>query len=320
MAVELTNYCNFSCSYCPHAIRNQGAVENVNPFDRRQGFMSDETFALALENAAKYARSVSISFFGEQMLHRRFNELIRSVPRDRKYHLVTNTNGSLLTHKNIETLKLFDIVRFSIDSVDSESFERLRPGSAVLTINGKRGENRFDTLAEKIEHWLNLPDHPPTFLVHVTTDANQHDRQAYLDHWLPRMGPNDHVIMKSVISYGGVMKDPYMTENPCTIPEDKRVVIAWNGDCTPCNLDVNVALKYGNIHVTPDLRRMIRSAKYKRVISGIRRNQGICANCDDANNHVESVSYQGLRDTESTTPVRVLSREEVIEYGHRRAA
>ena len=59
--------------------------------------------------------------------------------RDRAYRVVTNTNGSLLNAKNIEALKCFDLVRFSIDSVDSESFERLRPGGAILTINGKRG-------------------------------------------------------------------------------------------------------------------------------------------------------------------------------------
>lgn len=63
----------------------------------------------------------------------------------------------------------------------------------------------------------------------MTTEANKDDRQKYLDYWLPRMAPSDCVVMKSVISYGGVMKDPYVTENPCTIPEDHRMNVAWNG-------------------------------------------------------------------------------------------
>jgi radical SAM protein with 4Fe4S-binding SPASM domain len=273
MAVELTNYCNFSCTYCPHSTRGRDAPPDVNRFDRPQGFMSDETFALCLENAHKYANSVSISFFGEQMLHPRFDDLIRTVPRQRPYRLITNTNGSLLTEENIETLKLFDIVRFSIDSTDAESFERLRPGGAILTIQGKRGANRYDTLADKID--------------------------------------------KSVLSYGGVMKDPYMTENPCTIPEDGRLIVAFNGDCTPCNLDVNVALGIGNIHETPDLRKMVSSRRSRAVMRGIRRNEGICRNCNDANNHQESLLYWGERGTGSAGRTMALTRADAIAYKQR---
>jgi radical SAM protein with 4Fe4S-binding SPASM domain len=317
MAVELTNYCNFSCTYCPHSTRGRDAPPDVNRFDRPQGFMSDETFALCLENARKYADSVSISFFGEQMLHPRFDDLIRSVPRQRSYRLITNTNGSLLTEKNIDTLKLFDIVRFSIDSADAESFERLRPGGAILTIQGRRGASRYDTLAEKIEHWLSLPDHPPTALVHVTTEANKHARQDYLDHWLPRLQPTDCVIVKSVLSYGGVMKDPYMTDNPCTVPDDRRLIVAFNGDCTPCNLDVNVALSIGNIHETPDLRKMLSSRRARAVMRGIRRNEGICRRCNDANNHQETLLYRGERDAGDPGMTMVLSRAEAIAYKRR---
>lgn len=320
MAVEMTNRCNFSCSYCPHAFRGQDMPDDVNRFDRPQGFISKETFDLCLANAEKYAATMTFGFFGEQMLHPKFGQLISSVPKRRSYTLVINTNGSLLTKKNIDILKMFDVVRLSIDSIDSDSFESLRPGGAILTINGKRGDDRFDTLREKIEYWFNEPVHPMTALVHVTTDENKDARQAYLEYWLPRIPPQDSVTMKSVISYGGVIKDPYMTVNPCTIPEDNRVVIAWNGDVTPCNLDVNIALKYGNIHEIPDLLSMIRSRKYKNVIKSIRSNQGICTNCNDANNHVESMTYPGLKDVSQTNPIRVLSKDEVIECDHRLAA
>ena len=320
MVVEMTNKCNFSCSYCPHAFRDQDVSEEVNRFDRPQGFISKETFDLCLENAEKYAAALTFGFFGEQMLHPKFGELISSISKLRSYKIVINTNGSLLTKQNIDILKMFDVVRLSIDSSDSDSFESLRPGGAVLTINGQRGENRYDSLREKIEYWFNEPDHPKTALVHVTTDENKGARQEYLEYWLPRIPKRDSVIMKSVISYGGVIKDPYMTENPCTIPEDNRVVVAFNGDVTPCNLDVNIALKYGNILETPDLREMVKSNNYKNVIKGIRSNQGICANCNDANNHVESMSYQGLKDENQTSPIHVLSRDEVIEHHYHRAA
>ena len=313
MTIELTNKCNFRCSYCPHSTRGKEA-DDVNKFDRKQGFMSQETFDLAMAVANRDANSLSFSFFGEQMLHPRFSELIASIPVDRNYHLVTNTNGSLLTDANIEALKRFDLVRFSIDSIDSESFERLRPGGAILTINGDRGGDRFEALSGQIERWLSLPEHPPTHLIYVTTHANRDDRQHYLDHWLPRMGPADAIVMKSVLSYGGIMKDPYMTTNPCTIPDDNRVNVAFNGDVTPCNLDVNIALCIGNIHETPDLRKMAASPRARAVMRGIRRNQGICRNCNDANNHQESLLYRGERDTDAPVRTTVLLQDEAITY------
>ena len=312
MTIELTNKCNFRCSYCPHSTRGHQPSHDVNAFDRPQGFMSQETFDLCLAGADRYADALSFSFFGEQMLHPRFSALIGSIPRDRSYRLVTNTNGSLLTARNLEALKRFDLVRFSLDSIDSESFERLRPGGAILTVNGQRGGDRFEALAEQIKRWLSLPGHPPTHLVYVTTQLNHHERQRYLNYWLPRMGPADCVVMKSVLSYGGVMKDPYMTVNPCTIPTDNRVNVAFNGDVTPCNLDVNVALCIGNIHETGDLKAMLASPRARVVFDRIRRNQGICRNCNDANNHQESMLYWGERGTNHGGTTRVLEREEIL--------
>jgi radical SAM protein with 4Fe4S-binding SPASM domain len=317
MTIELTNKCNFRCSYCPHATRGREPADDVNRFERPQGFMSQETFDLCLAGAERHADTLSFSFFGEQMLHQRFGELIRSIPRDRSYRLVTNTNGSLLTTPNLEALKRFDLVRFSLDSIDAESFDRLRPGGAVLTVDGRRGPNRFEALAAQIERWLSLPEHPPTQLVYVTTQANRDERQRYLDHWLPRMGSGDCVVMKSVLSYGGVMKDPYMTTNPCTIPDDNRVNVAFNGDVTPCNLDVNVALCIGNIHETPDLRKMVSSRRAKAVMRGIRRNEGICRNCNDANNHQESLLYWGERAADHAGRTMVLSRADALAYKQR---
>src|SRR5262245_4500496 len=152
MTIELTNKCNFRCTYCPHATRgrDEHAGDDVNRFDRPQGFMSRETFDLALANAHRYADALSFSFFGEQTLHLRFADWIGAIPARRPFRLVTNTNGSLLTSRNVEALLRFDVVRFSIDSCDSESFEKLRPGGAVLTVEGRRGGDRFAALAEQI--------------------------------------------------------------------------------------------------------------------------------------------------------------------------
>jgi len=255
--------------------------------------MSNEVFDLFLANAEKYATTVLIGFFGEQLLHPKFEEFVRVFPKRKPYELVLFSNWSLVTRKNMETLKLFDNVRISIDASNSDLWEQLCPSGAVLDLDGAPGKNRYETLVEKIEYWLGLPDHPLTRLKYVVSSVNEGDREVFLKEWLPKMGPNDGVAMKSVISYGGVMRDSYMQENPCTVYNEYRMTVAWNGDCSPCNLDVNMDLCVGNLIETRDIGKMVKQDRYKQVRDGMRRKAGICANCFDANNHTESMEYPG---------------------------
>lgn len=94
---------------------------------------------------------------------------------------------------------------------------------------------------------------------------------------------------------GGVMADRIMSRYPCTIPREKRLVIGYDGTCSPCNLDVNLALNVGNLNDVDDMAEIVRSRKYKEVMRGIRRRQGICQNCFDANNRRLTKNYPGLR-------------------------
>jgi len=292
MQPEFTNHCNFKCRLCPHSTYRKPSAGG-NRFDREKGYMSNEVFDLFLANAEKYATTVLIGFFGEQLLHPKFEEFVRVFPKRKPYELVLFSNWSLVTRKNMETLKLFDNVRISIDASNSDLWEQLCPSGAVLDLDGAPGKNRYETLVEKIEYWLGLPDHPLTRLKYVVSSVNEGDREVFLKEWLPKMGPNDGVAMKSVISYGGVMRDSYMQENPCTVYNEYRMTVAWNGDCSPCNLDVNMDLCVGNLIETRDIGKMVKQDRYKQVRDGMRRKAGICANCFDANNHTESMEYPG---------------------------
>jgi hypothetical protein len=210
----------------------------------------------------------------------------------------------------METLKHFDNVRISIDASNPDLWEELCPGGTVLDLAGKPGKNRYDALVEKIKYWLNLPNHPLTRLKYVVSSVNEHDRGIFLKEWLPRMGPNDGVTMKSVVSYGGVVRDGRMKENPCRVFEENRLTVAWNGECSPCNLDVNMALGVGNLLEIRDIGKIIKQDRYRQVIDRMRRKASICANCLDGNNHTDTEEYSG----EKTLPDRrrIPSDEPVI--------
>jgi len=290
MQPEFTNHCNFKCIFCPHSAYRKKS-EAGNQFNREKGYMSRKLFDLFLENAEKYARCIRIGFFGEQMLHPKFEEYIRYFPVNRNYVVELNTNWSLVTEKNIDILKRFDLVLISLDASYSSLWKKLCPGGPVLNLYGKLSQDRYNTIVHKIYHWLSLPDHAPTRIVYVVSSINKHDRRRFVKKWCPILGPKDEILTKSVLSYGGVMKDDHIKKNKCKVPSENRFTVAWNGDCTPCNLDINIELNVGNLLEVKDMKKIIEGGKWKQTMSDIQKRRGICSNCFDANNWTENKLY-----------------------------
>jgi radical SAM protein with 4Fe4S-binding SPASM domain len=267
---------------CPQSVYGDES-EGGNQFNREKGYLSDEVFELFLDNARKYAKSVTVSFFGEQMLHPKFSHYISRLAEKRSYKLILFSNFSLITERVVFAIMDCDIVKISLDASNGELFNRLCP------------TGNYQKIVDDIEMWLCLDRHPKTYLVYVTSSINKHDKQAFLDKWLPKLPKNDGIITKSVISYGGVIKDAYMSENACKVAGQNRLTVAWNGDCSPCNLDVNMEMNVGNILETNDVAEMLDSRHYKYMLDVIRDKRGICSNCYDANNHRETVVHRGRR-------------------------
>lgn len=287
---EFTNHCNYRCPQCPNSVYRQKSLGG-NPYDREKGFMSDELFELVLRNTEKYASVVSMGFFGEQQMHPRFDEY--SAELSKVAPLRINTNWSLVTRGTMETLKLYTAVRVSIDASTPELYDTLRPGAPVLDLDGNPTEDRFETIAGKLRYWLKLPDHPKTRLVYVISSHNEYDVMDFIKKWRPFLGPGDHILTKSILTYGGIIRDNRVGEFPCYISSQRYFIVAWNGDCSPCNVDVNLALKGGNLIESEDIGKIVKGDIWKRVMSRIEAREGICANCPDANNWSENEYYYG---------------------------
>ncbi len=287
ISIELTNHCNFKCVMCPHAKWRE--ADQANPFDRDKGFMSEELFELAAENARRYASKVSLGFFGEQMLHPKFGEYVQRLRSD-AYELVLFSNWSLFTREHVQALRACDRIQISLDSVDGPTWKSLCPGGPVLDLDGKPGGDRYETLVDKISYWLSLSDRPSTGLECVISSVNQADRHRIPRQWRRHLGPNDHIATKSVLSYGGVMSDAAMKPNPCKVPDQGRITIGWDGRCSPCNLDVNLAMTAANLLEQRDLQTIVQSPAWQQQLQRIRDRQGICANCFDANNHSQEIT------------------------------
>jgi len=298
---ELTNHCNFRCVYCPHSVYRKESAGG-NRFDREKGYMSDELWRVVLWNAEKHASYLGLGFFGEPLLHPAFQRYVEMIPRERRYGLEVFTNWSLVTRENMEALKHCDCVRISLDASYADLWEQLCPGGAVLDLDGTPSKDRYGVLVRKIEYWLRQPDHPPTNLVCTVSSANERDIETLVAKWRPELGPRDFICAKTIISYGGIMRDEHMSRSPCDVMRWRDFLVAWNGDCTPCNLDVNIEWNVGNLAVARDIKRIVEGDKWSQVMSRIACKEGICVNCFDANNRTEDRFYYGGETGVRTSP------------------
>jgi radical SAM protein with 4Fe4S-binding SPASM domain len=277
--IELTNNCNFNCPICPHHDRKL--------HHRERGFISQEVFDRALGQCQRHASAVSIGFFGEQLLHPKYNEFILRMKR-RAFKLVVNTNISLCTRETFNAWIGAGVneVRLSLDAANPNVFNRCRPG-AVRDLNGRpvSKDQRLAAIHEKIKHWFSLPKHRPTRIVYVKSSFNKGEKRKFVRQWRPHLKGKDHLMLKQIVSYGGKIKNPYVLPHRCNVWEMKYMMIGWNGETSPCNLDVNLLLGLGNI-MNSSINKLYTSPKAKKLrkVTGCGRNIEPCKTCIDSNN------------------------------------
>lgn len=232
-SVEFTNHCNYRCVLCPHAYYKKEQTPAGNVFNRKKGFISRELWELALDEAGKHAGTVLIGFFGEPLLHPRFWELMTCIPVQSDYEVHLNTNWSLFEKKHVEAFRRLHSVRISLDATDPNLYDTLCPGGHVLTWEGKKSRERLPVIEEKLKQWLGLQHRPETRIVVVKSTYNRNDLNGFVRKWQPFLKARDQILVKSVISYGGVVLDDEMSLNRCDAHENPWANISWEGAVSP---------------------------------------------------------------------------------------
>ncbi|MDO6476479.1 radical SAM protein [Alteromonas sp. 1_MG-2023] len=250
VGLELTNACNFRCPICPQSYRYAKKPQPAGAaYDRAIGNISVAVFRRVVDECERVAKMVELNFFGEQTLHPKYHDFLDILAGRQHFQLVTNTNMSLMDEKTMRTWihARMDQVRLSIDAIDSDVFDVARPGR-VKDLSGKSIKtDRLKAIHDKMKLWFSMPDHRPTRLVFVESQYNKGQSQRFIDFWQPFLGERDEIIVKPVLSYGGKISDPSITHGSCNVWDLKMCQLDWQGNVSPCNLDVNMDLRLGNI-------------------------------------------------------------------------
>lgn len=280
--VELTNFCNFNCCFCP---------TGTKAMQRMRGHMPDNVADAIAENVKKYnIPAVRFIRWGEPTLHPNYLSILEKV-KNAGALIHINTNGSLLDEAQIQ--KLLDIhldsIKFSFQGADEGTYNEMREGGDYLRLldivrkfHEMRGERDYPYIqisttltgetAEQIEGFKSdIGDYCDyynvgyTKLNHLNVDTMNIDEEEKKK--IRRLQEHETI---------------NHTFRPVCVEAFDKLSINWNGDVTLCCGDYDNFMLVGNI-LDMDLKQIFNSRAadiYRDAIAKMQYGKiKCCSNC-----------------------------------------
>lgn len=236
--IELTNFCNFDCIFCPNAVHI-----------REKGIMSFQTFKNIIDEVENFKRIyIVFSGFGESLLDREMIDKLDYLYEKRiASHVELVTNGFLLTEKMCQSLckrKLVDVLNISVDAAGAETYRKIH------AFDG------FSVVMQNLEYLnrikkTNNQSYPFVSVRFKTFSFNKGQFSEFVKKFNP--------IANEIKAYVNIFRWPESEIKIDSIEERKfiRIVcpnlwegirINWNGDVVLCCMDYEGKVVLGNIN------------------------------------------------------------------------
>lgn len=265
--IEVTNHCNFNCSFCP---------TGTNVMKRKRGFMDSDVLDAICRDVKKYEiKGVRLIRWGEPMLHPDIINIIKKL-KNAGALVHINTNGSLLTEEKMKELveAELDSIKFSFQGVDEVSYNEMR-------VNGK-----FSEIIDKVRRLKEFGGRIPYIQISTTvTDETEEQIDQFrrkveniCDYYNIGYTKLDHLNVDEMRISEAEKERIRELKKRETISHTYRKIcpdafdklsVNWNGDVTICCSDYDDYLLIGNI-LTQDLKEIFNSEKadaYRKIIS-----------------------------------------------------
>ena len=269
LQIEVTNYCNISCTCCPR-----------ESLTREKGYMELPLFRKIIDDAAAAGiKRVHLYLHGEPLLHPEIIEMIRYV-KAKRMGISLATNGMLLDRKTAKALlssgiNNADHIMFSLLGFSKTVHEKIMRG--VVHENVVR--NVFDFLELRKTRRINGP---VIEAVMYQLADNGHERNDFVKFW---RGIVDNVRWIGTVSeqYAQYGKGTRATRSRTCKDLWQRMTIFWNGDVTSCCADLNGESLVGNLreqnitevwqaNALTKIKTLHREKRFREI--------HLCANCD----------------------------------------
>lgn len=285
--VEITNLCNFHCTFCPDEI-----------MERNRGMMDYEDACKIFDQVAREKNRlgplypVKLHQMGEPTIHPRLVDIVRYAEKEKGLPIELNTNCSLLTEELVDGLYDAGLTNFilSYQTPDAESFVTRKAKNKKLTfdiylekvkmaVERKIAKNAATHLEIDIMNTLGSPN------IQIVGSNSQADR-VMLD-WIAfarsierkyGLPPKQHdlnfvdggfrflehdadtgryeilpgvdILWKELHTWGNIIQGETTKEKVdgyCPAPNEQFVIL-WDGTVTVCCTDYEGTLDMGNVH------------------------------------------------------------------------
>ena len=259
--VEITNYCNLSCSFCSRdtAIKREMGVDE---------------FKIVIKKIKNYTDSIYLHVKGEPLLHKKIDEILK-ICMDNDVKVNITTNGTLIENRKDILLK-YPIKQINI-SLHSENdlanyFEKVFNACDELcktttivyriwTLPTLDLTKISTNIVEKIIKHYNL-----------STDAVEKIKKE------KNIKISDNIYLDKDYEFKWPKLDDKKGDVGTCLGTKTHIGILANGDVVPCCLDSSGIIKLGNIF-QDDLENIINSELFKMINKGFKNNQIVCDLC-----------------------------------------
>ena len=267
--VEVTNVCNFSCSFCFKSFR-----------DKR--FVSPEDFSATLVRIKPYTDYIYLHVLGKPLLHPQI-ELLLEIAHKQGFKVNLTTNGSLLRSKR-KILELGYIRQYNVslhDAAENVKKENLDSYiDEVLDFASQEAERSYFSLrlwnkgAEDVAMFNRfcLNKINDFFCLDITEKDLLETRNI-------KLAPHIFLQNAARFSWPGE-KELNITNRGCYALKD-HIAILSDGTVVPCCLDADASIPLGNI-LTENLEDILKKERVVNMLNGFRNKvvtEDICRNC-----------------------------------------
>lgn len=267
--IEITNYCNMNCKFCPKT-------------NRRLQYMKIENFKNIVTKIKDYTNTIYLHVKGEPLLHANLKEILE-IAKQSNLDVVITTNGTMLKEKQeiLENAKSIRQINISV-----HSFEQ----------NIKKQNNYLDDVLNTVK---NITDKNDIYIsyrfwnMHNEDIAKNEEQiqqicKSYNIESYDELKTNNYLKLKEkhYINIDNVFEWPNLNNKECSeygycYGLIDQLAILVDGTVVPCCLDQDGIINLGNI-LEESLEDILNKEKTKEIIKGFKENklhEELCKKC-----------------------------------------
>lgn len=270
--VDICAACNAKCPFCPRVYM---------PEERSKGFMSIDLFEFTLHEAKKNGISLlRLYSTAEPTLHPEFDKII-TLAKSMDFFIAVSTNGSFID-KHIDALMKVDLLQYSIEGWDKESYEKYR-----FPLKFEKIVNNVQMFHLERKRYVYGPKIVTNLLLTKQTDI-----PAYMDLWSDFIDQVNVYFMLEAVVYenekfiskkADSLLDEYYEFKPqtnnfiCGYPFNV-LTVAFDGKIALCCNDFSAEMNIG--HISNGIQSVFNSQQMKTVREEFyQQDLNICAGC-----------------------------------------